>query len=105
MVIQYRYWVLDVQTEHFSGDVSYIPQGERPLMARLDLILSLVFGATSLLTLAASAFCMVRALKAAREKDGELRMFFWAVGSMAGLVVAGMSAAYILLPILWNALR
>jgi hypothetical protein len=48
---------------------------------------------------------MVRALKAAREKDGELRMFFWAVGSMAGLVVAGMSAAYILLPILWTALR
>ena len=74
-------------------------------MARLDLILSLVFGAMSLITFAASAFCMVRALKAAREKDGELRMFFWAVGSMAALVVAGMSAAYILLPILWNALR
>ena len=74
-------------------------------MARLDLILSLVFGAMSLITFAASAFCMVRALKAAREKDGELRMFFWAVGSMAALIVAGMSAAYILLPILWNTLR
>jgi hypothetical protein len=74
-------------------------------MARLDLLLSVVFGVMCLLALAASAFCMVRALKAAREKDGELRMFFWAVGSMAGLVVAGMSAAYILLPILWNTLR
>jgi hypothetical protein len=74
-------------------------------MARLDLLLSVVFGVICLFALTASAFCMVRALKAAREKDGELRMFFWAVGSMAGLVVAGMGAAYILLPILWNTLR
>jgi len=74
-------------------------------MARLDLFLALGFSVISLLALAAAAFCMTRSLKAARERDGELRMFFWAVGSMAGLVVAGMCAAYILLPILWTSIR
>lgn len=81
------------------------PEHSLATMARLDLILFLVFGLISLLGLAASIFCMSRSLKAARDRDGELRMFFWALGSMAGLVVAGMSAAYILLPILWTALR
>jgi hypothetical protein len=28
-------------------------------------------------------------------------MFFWAVGAMTGLIIAGVSVAYILLPILF----
>jgi hypothetical protein len=34
------------------------------------------------------------------EKDGDLKMFLWALGTLLGLILSGMSAAYILLPIL-----
>ena len=41
-----------------------------------------------------------KALAVSGERDGDLKMFFWACGSMLGLIVSGMSAAYILLPII-----
>jgi hypothetical protein len=41
-------------------------------------------------------------MRAAERKDGELTMVAWAVGALVGLVVAGMSTAYILLPILFG---
>ena len=69
-------------------------------MAKLDLILTIVFGTLSVLGLAAAALSLKMALKVASEKDGDLKMFFWAVGSLVGLILAGVSSAYILLPIL-----
>jgi hypothetical protein len=71
-------------------------------MARLDLILTIVFGALSVLGLAATVLCLRMAMRAATHKDGDVKMFFWAVGSLIGLVIAGMSTAYILLPILYH---
>jgi len=69
-------------------------------MVKLDLILTILFGTLSVLGLAAAALCLRMALKVASEKDGDLKMFFWAVGSLVGLILAGVSSAYILLPIL-----
>jgi hypothetical protein len=68
-------------------------------MAKLDLALTLIFGTISFLSLIAAVLCFRKALKVSGERDGDLKMFFWAVGSMIGLIVAGMGAAYILLPI------
>lgn len=75
------------------------------LMAKLDLILTLVFGTITLLSLLASVLCFRKALKVSGERDGDLKMFIWAVGSMIGLIVSGMSAAYILLPIVFHYTR
>lgn len=69
-------------------------------MARLDLILTIVFGTLSVLGLVVTVLCLRMALRVASEKDGDLKMFFWAAASMAGLILAGVSSAYILLPIL-----
>ena len=69
-------------------------------MAKLDLILLILFGFLALLGLALSGFCFRRSLKVAGETDGDVKMFFWAVGGLLGLIIAGMSSAYILLPIL-----
>jgi hypothetical protein len=44
--------------------------------------------------------CFRKALAVSGEKDGDLKMFFWAFGSMVGLIISGMSTAYILLPII-----
>ena len=71
-------------------------------MPTLDLALLIGFGVTALLFLAFAIFCFSRALKVAGERDGDLKMFFWAAGGMTGLIIAGMSAAYILLPILFH---
>ena len=71
-------------------------------MARLDLILLLTVGFISIVTLATAVWCFRKALSVAHKKDGDLRMFFWAVGMFAALVVSGLSAAYILLPILFG---
>jgi hypothetical protein len=68
-------------------------------MAKLDLLLTIVFGTLSVLGLVAAALCFKMALRVASEKDGDLKMFFWAVGSLVGLILAGVSSAYILLPI------
>ncbi len=69
-------------------------------MAKLDLALFLGFGALSLLSLTAAALCFRKALKVSGQRDGDLKMFFWATGTLFGLIVAGASAGYILLPIL-----
>ncbi|MCC6397505.1 MAG: hypothetical protein IT282_10845 [Bacteroidetes bacterium] len=71
-------------------------------MAGLDLILLLAFGTVSLGALAASFWCLRRAMAAATKKDGDIRMFFWTVGMFATLIVSGLSAAYILVPILFG---
>jgi len=71
-------------------------------MARLDLILLLTVVFISILALATAVWCFRKALSVAHKKDGDLRMFFWAVGMFLALVVSGLSAAYILLPILFE---
>jgi len=70
-------------------------------MASLDLALLLLFGTLSLLGLTVSALCFRKALRVANQRDGDVKMFFWAVGAMTGLILAGVSVAYIVLPILF----
>jgi len=70
----------------------------------LDLILSIVFGTVSASAFAAAVWCFMKALKISGARDGDLKMFLWAMGTMIGLIVSGMSAAYILLPILLHKL-
>jgi hypothetical protein len=74
-------------------------------VASIDLVLTVIFGTISVLGLAGAVFCFIRALSVANKKDGDIKMFLWAVGTMACLIVAGMSAAYILLPILFTYAR
>lgn len=69
-------------------------------MATLDLLLTIAFGTLSVVGLAAAVLCLRMALRVGSERDGDLKMFFWAVGSLVGLIIAGVSSAYILLPIL-----
>jgi hypothetical protein len=71
-------------------------------VAKLDLILFIVFGIISLTALAAALWCFRKALRVSGEKDGDLKMFLWAMGTMFGLIISGMSAAYILLPIIFH---
>lgn len=67
-----------------------------------DNILLIVFGIVSALGLAVGITGFSLALKYSKRSDGELKMAGWAVLGLAGLVLAGMSWAYFLLPILWN---
>jgi hypothetical protein len=69
-------------------------------MGKLDLTLLIFFGITSLSFLAGAIWCFRRALKVSAEKDGDFKMFLWALGTMFGLIISGMSAAYIVLPII-----
>ncbi len=71
-------------------------------MAKLDLILTLIFSSLTLLGSFATYYCMRKALRVSGERDGDLKMFLWAVGSLIGLIIAGMSAAYFLLPIIFH---
>ncbi|HMK39333.1 MAG TPA: hypothetical protein VK569_08335 [Bacteroidota bacterium] len=71
-------------------------------MAKLDLILFAVFGSIVLLSLAGALLSFRQALRVSGQRDGDLKMFLWAAGSMICLIIAGMSAAYILLPILFH---
>ena len=71
-------------------------------MAGLDLILFLGFGTLAILGMTGTILCFRKALRVSGEKDGDLKMFIWAVASMFSLIVAGMSTAYILLPILFH---
>jgi hypothetical protein len=71
-------------------------------VAILDKLLIWIFTGLSLLSLAWSIFAFYRAMKAVDLKDEGFRMFLWAAGGLVGLVVAGMSAAYILLPIIFH---
>jgi hypothetical protein len=68
-------------------------------MAPLDRILSIVFGSLAAFGVLAFILGFRFALRAAGKPDGELKMLFWAAAGMAGLIVAGVSTAYILLPI------
>lgn len=69
-------------------------------MAQMDIILLLAFGVTALLALLTAVLCFRMALRVSNQKDGDLKMFFWALGSFVALIVAGMSTAYIVLPII-----
>jgi hypothetical protein len=66
----------------------------------LDFILSVVFGTVSAIAFSFAVWCFRRALRVSGDRDGDLKMFVWAMGSMLGLIVSGMSAGYILLPII-----
>ena len=70
-------------------------------MAKLDLILLIAFGTIALVAAALAVWCWRNALAQARRKDGELPMFFWALGMFAALIVSGLSMAYILIPIIF----
>lgn len=67
-----------------------------------DNILLIVFGILSALGLAIGIMGFGLALKYSRKSEEEIKMAGWAVLGLAGLVIAGMSWAYFLLPILWN---
>jgi hypothetical protein len=69
-------------------------------MAKLDLVLMIVFGTVSLTSLGAAVWCFRKALKVSGEKEGDVRMIAWVLATLFGLVVSGMCAAYILLPII-----
>jgi uncharacterized membrane protein YjfL (UPF0719 family) len=71
-------------------------------MGKLDLILFSAFGSIAVLSLAGALLTFRQALRVSGERDGDLKMFLWAAGSMVCLIIAGMSAAYILLPILFH---
>ncbi len=71
-------------------------------MAKLDLLLLLAFGSLAAIGTVTAVWCFYRAMKVAGGPEGDLKMFFWAVGSLVGLVIAGMSLAYSLLPILFH---
>ncbi|HXX64562.1 MAG TPA: hypothetical protein VEO56_12275 [Bacteroidota bacterium] len=71
-------------------------------MAKLDLVLFISFGIVALSASTGSVLAFRQALRVSGQRDGDLKMFFWAAGSMVCLIIAGMSAAYILLPILFH---
>ena len=71
-------------------------------MAKLDLILLAAFGSIALVSLAGAFLTFRQALRVSGERDGDLKMFLWAAVSMVCFIIAGMSAAYILLPILFH---
>jgi hypothetical protein len=71
-------------------------------MGKLDLALLLGFGSLALITFAGSILCFRKALKVSNERDGDLKMFFWAAGTLLGLIIAGASAGYILFPIVFH---
>jgi len=72
---------------------------ERPLP---DNMLLIVFGTLSAGGVLFAAICLVFAVKNAKKPEGELKMAFWSFGALAGLVFAGMSFAYFVVPILIN---
>lgn len=67
-----------------------------------DTVLLIVFGILSGLGLAVGAVGFGLAIKHSKKPEGEVKMALWAIMGLAGLVLAGMSWAYFLLPILWN---
>ena len=69
-------------------------------MAKLDLALLLAFGAITLAGLAGAILSFRKAMRVSGERDGDLKMFLWAVASMVCIIIAGVSTAYILLPII-----
>jgi hypothetical protein len=74
-------------------------------MPNLDLLLSTIFGTISAGAFALAIWCFRKALRISGARDGDLKMFGWALGSLIGLIVSGMTAAYILLPIILHHAR
>lgn len=73
-------------------------------MAKLDNLLFWFFLLLGAAGMTWSAFAFYRAFKNAdfkKDPDG-FRMFLWSVAGLAGLILAGMSLAYILLPIIFH---
>jgi hypothetical protein len=68
-------------------------------MGRLDLFLAIFFGIASLASLGAAIWCLRQSFRASGQRDGDIKMFVWAMGAIFGLIVSAMCAAYILLPI------
>ena len=71
-------------------------------MGSLDRTLFIIFGSLVLLGLTGAILCFRMALRVAGDKDGDLKMFFWAMGTLFSLIVAGASAGYILIPIIFH---
>ena len=69
-------------------------------MARLDTLLLAVFGCLVVLGLAGAVLTFRQALRVSGHRDGDIKMFFWAAGTMLCLILAGVSTAYIVLPII-----
>jgi hypothetical protein len=74
----------------------------KTFMAPLDRILLIGFGVIALAGLACAAACFRFALLAARRPDAELQMFFWAAAGLAGFILACVTSAYILIPIIFG---
>ena len=66
-----------------------------------DNLLLIVFGILSALGLVVGVTGFGPVLKYSKKPDGESKMAGWAALGLAGLVIAGMSWAYFLLPTLW----
>jgi hypothetical protein len=73
-------------------------------MGNLDIVLLLSFGFISLIMLSAAVLSFRKALAVSNQKDGDIKMFLWAVVTFISLIISGLSAAYILLPIIFHAL-
>jgi hypothetical protein len=71
-------------------------------MAKLDLTLFIAFGVLSCAGVAGAILSFRQAMRVSGEKDGDLKMFLWAAVTMVSLITAGLSIAYILLPILFH---
>jgi len=71
-------------------------------MAQQDLVLLAAFGSIVIVTLVVAVLCFRKALAVANQKDGDLKMFFWAVATFVSLIISGLSSAYILLPIIFH---
>ena len=65
-------------------------------------MLLIVFGTLSAGGVILAAICLAFAVSNAKKPEGELKMAFWSFGALAGLVFAGMSFAYFVVPILLN---
>lgn len=65
-------------------------------------MLLVVFGSLSAIGVVIAGVCLVFAVNNAKKPEGELKMAFWSFGALAGLVFAGMSFAYFVVPILIN---
>jgi hypothetical protein len=66
----------------------------------LDRIILIVFGAMSTLAILFGILSVMMAVRAARKKDAEIAMVFWAFGALAGFTAGGMMWAYFLIPVL-----
>ncbi len=67
-------------------------------MGTFDLVVTIVFSCISIGSLAGAIGCIRKALRVSGERDGDLKMFFWSVGALVTLIISGLSAAYILIP-------